>query len=199
MAGDGGSCCGAKPRHDVHDSGRELRLTWKQDNTIVRRDRQISFCPLGESLQRGLFTEKRQRTVTIQKLKISAQHVLYGTVLPPGHQVQIIFPVDNNPRQANHIRSGIFYRKTDPRSTQEERSERFKVYKTWINVPRCMLSLTSDLFDEGSKVEGREGGLLRWLDDHSVSTAQGRCDLPREHQQRKVPLAQTKEHVSLLP
>lgn len=58
-----------------------------------------------------------------------------------------------------------------------------------------MLSLTADLFDERSNVEGREGGLLRWLDDHSVSTAQGRRYLPHEHQQRKVPLAQTKEHM----
>lgn len=38
-----------------------------------------------------------------------------------------------------------------------------------------IVNLTSDLFDEWSNVEGRKGGLLCWFDDHSVSTAQGRC------------------------
>lgn len=63
------------------------------------------------------------------------------------------------------------------------------------SIPQYMLSLTSDLFDERSNMEGREGGLLCWLDDHGVSTAQGRCYLPHEHQERKIPLAQTKEHM----
>lgn len=44
-------------------------------------------------------------------------------------------------------------------------------------------------------MEGCQGGLFGWFDHHRVSTAQGWCDLPHEHQQRKVPLAQTKEHI----
>lgn len=44
------------------------------------------------------------------------------------------------------------------------------------------------LLDEGAQVEGGERGLLGWLEDHGVATAEGRCDLPRKHQEGKVPL-----------
>ena len=44
------------------------------------------------------------------------------------------------------------------------------------------------LLDESSHVQGCEGSLLGWFDDHSVSTAQSRSYLPGEHHHWEVPL-----------
>lgn len=49
---------------------------------------------------------------------------------------------------------------------------------------------TAHLFDQGAEVEGGEGRLFGRLHDDGVATAQGRRQLPHQHQQREVPLQQ---------
>lgn len=63
---------------------------------------------------------------------------------------------------------------------------------TELEAP-VLLKSFSHLFDERSYVQGCERGLLGWLDDHSVTTAQRRGHLPHEHQQGEVPLGDTKQ------
>lgn len=84
-----------------------------------------------------------------------------------------------------HVCVCFFYLEQNHFKSQAMLAQSFK------SISQDMLSLTSDLFDKWSNVEGCQGRLFCWLDDHCVSTAQGWCYLPREHQQRKVPLTQT--------
>lgn len=46
----------------------------------------------------------------------------------------------------------------------------------------------SYLFDESTHVQRAEWGLLRWLNDYCIATAQGWSNLPGKHQQGEVPL-----------
>lgn len=56
----------------------------------------------------------------------------------------------------------------------------------------CRPSLQmSHLFNQRAEIQGGEGRLLSRFHDHGVSTAQGRCQLPHQHQQREVPLQQS--------